>query len=62
MYISPFLLMALVWMNQERKRLLSVVESKELENRDKDAKILSLSERAIALTSELKMVVFGKAA
>lgn len=55
LYIAPFLLAALVWMNGERKRLLD-------ECREKDEKLYMLAVQTATLTAELKAIVFGKSA
>ncbi len=51
-YCAPLLLVALIWMNSERKDLLSKLEAKS-------AKVESLSERTIIVMTELK-TLFGR--
>lgn len=46
-YCAPLLLAALIWMNSERKDLLTKLEAKS-------AKVESLSERTIILLTEFK--------
>ncbi len=55
LYIAPFLLAALIWMNGERKRLLEECD-------DKDEKLYALAVQTATLTAELKAIVFGKSA
>lgn len=51
-YCSPLLLLALLWMNQERSRLVKDLEAKNL-------KLETLSERTIAVMTELKTFLFS---
>jgi hypothetical protein len=52
-YVAPLLLGAIIWLNQERKRLIE-------ENKLKDDRLVSLSEQSIALAAELKMFLFNE--
>ncbi len=50
-YCAPLLLMAVLWMNTERLRLL-----KEL--KEQDNKVHALAERVITITTEMKTFLF----
>lgn len=52
-YISPLLLGALIWMDRDRKRLIA-------ENMKKDDRLVDLSERSIAVATELKVFLFNE--
>lgn len=51
-YCAPLLLMALFWMNKERRDLLTKLEAKSL-------KVESMAERMIVLMTELRMLMDG---
>jgi hypothetical protein len=52
-YISPLLLGAIVWLDSDRKRLIA-------ENKLKDERLVSLSERFITVATELKTFLFNE--
>lgn len=52
-YVAPLLLGAILWLNQDRKRLIA-------ENKLKDDRLVSLSEQSIAVSTELKMFLFNE--
>lgn len=57
--ISAVLLLgALVWMANDRNRLLKALEAKDEIIADKDAKLLSLSERALVLFTKVETFLF----
>lgn len=52
-FVAPLLLGAILWLNQDRKRLIE-------ENKLKDERLVSLSEQSIALAAELKLFLFNE--
>ena len=57
--ISAVLLLgALLWMNSDRKRLISALEIKDAIIADKDKKLENLSERTLVLLAEVKTFLF----
>lgn len=52
-YVAPFLLAAIVWLNIDRNRLIA-------ENKQKDERLVHLSEQSIALAAELRMFLFNE--
>ena len=50
-YCSPLLLIALIWLNAERSRLLEELSERE-------GRITELSDRTLTLLAELKMFLF----
>lgn len=55
---AVLLLGALIWLNVDRKRLLSALEAKDAIIADKDAKLENLSERTLVLLAEVKTFLF----
>lgn len=52
-YISPLLMGAVLWQEVERRRLLG-------ENKAKDVQIMSLAERVLVVSTELKTYLFNE--
>lgn len=52
-YISPLLLGAILWLNEDRKRLIA-------ENKQKDDRLVSLSERCLTVFAEVKTFMFNE--
>jgi len=50
---APLLLIALIWMNSERKDAIA-------ETREANSKLANLSERTIVLLTEIKLSLFGQ--
>lgn len=53
LYISPLLMGAVFWQEQERRRLLT-------ENKALDDRVVDLEERVLTITAELKMYLFNE--
>lgn len=52
-WVCPFLLGAIFWLNADRNRLIA-------ENKLKDERLVSLSERSITVATELKTFLFNE--
>lgn len=52
-YIAPFLLGAILWLNADRARLIA-------ENKLKDDRLVSLSERSLTVFAEVKTFMFNE--
>lgn len=50
-YISPLLMAAIFWLNNDRNRLIA-------ENKLKDERLVRLSDRLLTVTAELKTFLF----
>lgn len=52
-YISPLLMGGLIWLDVDRRRLLT-------ENKIKDDRLVDLSERFLTVATELKIYLFNE--
>lgn len=52
-YCAPLLLVALLWLNADRNRLLSALK-------EKDAQVEELAERVLTVVAELKTFLFNR--
>jgi hypothetical protein len=52
-FVAPFLLGAIAWQEIERKRLLA-------ENKEKDDRLVKLSEQFITVATEMKTFLFNE--
>lgn len=59
-YCSPLLLLALAWMERDRRRLLESLKHKDSELKIKDTHIMDLAERIITVATELKTYLFNE--
>lgn len=53
------LVLAIIWLNGERKRLIDSNEAKDAQLEKKSEKLENLSERTLVLTSEIKTLLFS---
>lgn len=57
-YVAPLLLGAIYWLSADRKRLLKSLADKDTLLKEKDDKLLSLSERTLTFMAEIKTFLF----
>lgn len=57
-YCAVLELAAIIWLNVDRKRLLESLSAKDVLLKEKDDKLLSLSERTIVSITEIKTFLF----
>lgn len=58
MYCAVLELGALVWLTTDRKRLLESLGAKDVQLKEKDDKLASLSERTLVFMAEIKTFLF----
>jgi hypothetical protein len=59
-YCAPLLLLAILWLELDRRRLLKSLSDKDEIIAVKDAKIESLSERVIEVATAVRTLLIGK--
>ena len=59
-YCAVLELLALIWMNTDRNRLLKSLTAKDDLLKEKDDKLVSLSERTLVATTEIKTFLFQR--
>jgi hypothetical protein len=59
-YCAPLLLLAIFWLEVDRRRLLKSLSDKDETIASKDAKIESLAERVIEVATAVRTFLFSK--